>query len=70
MEPVFYVLEAHIESWVLKADHMKAMPGRKNDMADAGWIADLVAHRLVRPSFVPLPPIRRLRDSPDAAACC
>lgn len=61
-KPVFYVLEAHVECWLLNAGHMKAVPGRKTDMADAEWIADLVAHGLVRPSFVPPPPIRRLRD--------
>ncbi len=61
-KPVFYVLESHVECWLLNAAHMKAVPGRKTDMADAEWIADLVAHGLVRPSFVPPPPIRRLRD--------
>lgn len=61
-KPVFYVLEAHVECWLLNAGHMKAVPGRKTDMADAEWIADLVAHGLVRPSFVPPPPVRRLRD--------
>jgi transposase len=61
-KPVFYVLEAHLECWLLNARRMKAVPGRKTDMADAEWIADLIAHGLVRPSFVPPPPIRRLRD--------
>jgi transposase len=41
---------------------MRAVPGRKTDMSDAEWIADLVAHGLVRPSFVPPPLVRRLRD--------
>ncbi|WP_344089134.1 IS110 family transposase, partial [Luedemannella helvata] len=50
------------DCWLLNARHMKAVPGRKTDMTDAEWIADLVAHGLVRPSFVPPPPIRRLRD--------
>jgi transposase len=61
-KPVFYLLEHQFECWLLNAGHMKAVPGRKTDMADAEWIADLVAHGLVRPSFVPPPPIRRLRD--------
>jgi transposase len=61
-KPVFYLLESRFECWLLNAGHMKAVPGRKTDIADAEWIADLIAHGLVRPSFVPPPPIRRLRD--------
>ncbi|NES12269.1 IS110 family transposase [Micromonospora sp. PPF5-17] len=61
-KPVFYLLEDQFECWLLNARHMRAVPGRKTDMADAEWIADLVAHGLVRPSFVPPVPIRRLRD--------
>lgn len=60
--PVFYLLEDRFECWLLNARHMRAVPGRKTDMTDAEWICDLVAHGLVRPSFVPPPPIRRLRD--------
>lgn len=60
--PVFYVLEGRFDCWLLNARHMRAVPGRKTDMTDAEWICDLVAHGLVRPSFVPPPPIRRLRD--------
>lgn len=60
--PVFYTLEGQVECWLLNARHMHAVPGRKTDMTDAQWIADLVAHGLVRPSFVPAPPIRQLRD--------
>jgi transposase len=41
---------------------MRNVPGRKTDVSDAAWIAQLVEHGLVRPSFVPPPPIRRLRD--------
>lgn len=61
-KPVFYLLESQVECWLLNARHMKAVPGRKTDATDAEWICDLVAHGLVRPSFVPPPPIRRLRD--------
>lgn len=60
--PVFYVLEGRFDCWLLNARHMRAVPGRKTDMTDAEWICDLIAHGLVRPSFVPPPPIRRLRD--------
>jgi transposase len=61
-KPVFYLLEDRFECWLLNPRHMRAVPGRKTDMTDAEWICDLVAHGLVRPSFVPAPPIRRLRD--------
>lgn len=61
-KPIFYVLEGRFECWLLNARHMRAVPGRKTDMTDAEWICDLVAHGLVRPSFVPPPPMRRLRD--------
>jgi transposase len=61
-KPVFYTLEAQIDCWLLNARHMRAVPGRKTDMTDSEWICDLVAHGLVRPSFVPPPPIRHLRD--------
>jgi transposase len=61
-KPVFYLLEAQVQCWLLNAQHMKAVPGRKTDVMDAEWIAKLVEHGLVRPSFVPPPPIRQLRD--------
>jgi transposase len=60
--PVFYTLEDAMECWLLNAQHMRNVPGRKSDVADAGWIAQLVEHGLVRPSFVPPPPIRELRE--------
>ncbi|WP_137123586.1 IS110 family transposase [Segeticoccus rhizosphaerae] len=60
-KPVFYALEDHMDCWLLNAAHMKAVPGRKTDVKDAEWIAQLTEHGLVRPSFVPAPPIRRLR---------
>lgn len=59
-KPVFYALEERMECWVLNAAHMKAVPGRNTDVKDAAWIAQLLEHGLVRPSFFP-PPIRRLR---------
>jgi transposase len=61
-KPVYYVLEDAFECWLLNARHLKAVPGRKTDVADAAWIAQLVEHGLVRPSFVPPKPIRDLRD--------
>jgi transposase len=61
-KPVYYVLEDVMECWVVNAQHMRNVPGRKTDVADALWIAQLVEHGLVRPSFVPPPPIRELRS--------
>jgi transposase len=61
-KPVFYLLEDVFECWLLNARHLKKVPGRKSDVSDSEWIAELVAHGLVRPSFVPPRPIRRLRD--------
>jgi transposase len=47
---------------LVNARHVKNMPGRKSDVSDAAWLADLGAHGLVRGSFVPPAPIRQLRD--------
>ncbi len=59
----FYLLEDTIsECWLLNARHMRNVPGRKTDAADAAWIAELVEYGLVRPSFVPPQPIRELRN--------
>lgn len=44
------------------AQHIRNVPGRKTDVSDAGWIADLLAHGLIRSSFVPPAPIQELRD--------
>jgi hypothetical protein len=60
-KPPFYCLEEVMEVWLLNAAHMKAVPGRKTDVRDAEWIAQLLEHGLLAPSFVPPPPIRRLR---------
>lgn len=59
---MFQVLEDQFECWLLNAQHLRNVPGRKTDVKDSEWICDLVAHGLVRPSFVPPPEIRRLRD--------
>ena len=62
LECVFYVLEDAMECWVLNARHLRNVPGKKTDVADAEWICQLVEHGLVRPSFVPPKEIRELRD--------
>ena len=59
---MYYLLEEVIECWLINPQHIKVVPGRKTDVSDAAWIAQLVEHGLVRSSFVPPPPIRRLRD--------
>lgn len=61
-KPVFYLLEDAVEVWLCNAGHIKAVPGRKTDVRDAEWIAQLVEHGLITPSFVPPPLIRELRD--------
>jgi len=60
-KPPFYCLEDHLTVWLLNAAHMKAVPGRKSDVRDSEWIASLLEHGLLAPSFVPPPDIRRLR---------
>jgi transposase len=61
---LFYLLEATegIEPWLLNAQHIKTVPGRKTDVKDCQWICRLVEYGLVRPSFVPPRDIRQLRD--------
>src|SRR5437763_2184679 len=59
---VFQALEGRFECWLLNAHHLRSVPGRKTDVKDSEWICQLVQHGLVRPSFVPPPEIRRLRD--------
>jgi transposase len=58
----YYVLEDSFEMLLVNAAHIKHLPGRKTDTIDAAWIAQLLAHGLLRGSFVPPKPIRRLRD--------
>lgn len=60
--PVYYLLETFVECWLVNPLHIKKVPGRKTDVTDAMWIAQLIQFGLVRPSFVPPAPIRRLRD--------
>jgi len=61
-KPVFHVLDGACEVIVVNAQHMKQVPGRKTDVADAAWIADLLQHGLLRPSFIPSREQRELRD--------
>ncbi len=62
-KPFYYLLEdAGFELMLVNARHVKNLPGRKTDVADATWLAQLGAHGLVRGSFVPPEPIRQLRD--------
>ncbi len=63
-KPFYYLLEdlAGVEVMLVNARYVKNLPGRKTDVADATWLAQLGAHGLVRGSFVPPEPIRQLRD--------
>ena len=63
-KPFYYLLEdlAGVEVMLVNARHVKNLPGRKTDVADATWLAQLGAHGLIRGSFVPPQPIRELRD--------
>ena len=49
-KPVYYLLEDQLEVWLINAEHLHNVPGRKTDVADAAWIAQLVEHGLVRPA--------------------
>lgn len=60
--PVFNILEEGREIMLVNAQHMKAVPGRKTDVKDSQWIADLLRHGLLSASFIPPAPIRQLRD--------
>lgn len=61
-QPLYNLLEDDFEVWVVNAAHIKTVPGRKTDMKDAEWIADLLRHGLLRPSFIPDRPQRELRE--------
>lgn len=60
--PAWHMLEGRFELVLANAQHIKNVPGRKSDVGDAMWIADLLAHGLIRASFVPPAPIQELRD--------
>ena len=56
------ILESQCTVILVNAEHIKAVPGRKTDVRDCEWIAQLLEHGLLRPSFIPPAPIRDLRD--------
>ena len=61
-KPVYNILETNCEVWLVNAQHVKAVPGRKTDVNDAEWLADLLRHGLLRASFVPPLGQRELRE--------
>src|SRR5919204_2717817 len=61
-KPLFNVLEGQCTVWVVNAQHIKQVPGRKPDVSDAAWIAGLLRHGLLRPSFIPAQEQRELRE--------
>jgi transposase len=61
-KPVFNVLEGTFEVYLVNAQHVKHVPGRKTDVTDSEWLAELMLHGLLRPSFIPPKPQRALRD--------
>ncbi|MEW6756538.1 MAG: IS110 family transposase [Candidatus Latescibacterota bacterium] len=61
-KPIFNVLEGSVEVLLVNAQHVKRVPGRKTDVRDAEWLADLLQHGLLKASFIPPAPQRDLRD--------
>ena len=61
-KPIYNLLEDRFAVLVVNAAHIKAAPGRKTDVRDAEWIADLLRHGLLRASFIPDRPQRELRE--------
>ena len=61
-KPVFNLLDGRFEVLVVNAEHVKALSGRKTDVQDAEWLADLLRHGLLRGSFIPSQQLRELRD--------
>jgi transposase len=61
-KPIWNLFEGIFELLLVNAEHIKKVPGRKTDVKDAQWIAELLQHGLLRPSFVPDKPVRQLRD--------
>jgi transposase len=61
-QPVFNLLEGSFGVVLANAHHIKAVPGRKTDVKDCEWLADLLAHGLIRASFIPPADIREVRD--------
>ena len=61
-KPVFNLLDGRFAILVVNAEHVKAIAGRKTDVQDAEWLADLLKHGLLKGSFIPSPVLRELRD--------
>ena len=61
-QPIYALLQGHFELLLVNAQHIKAVPGRKTDTKDAEWLADLLQHGLLRPSFVPPAAQRQVRE--------
>jgi transposase len=61
-KPIFNLLEGNLKVLLVNASHIKGVPGKKTDVKDCEWIADLLAHGLLKGSFIPPEPIRDLRD--------
>jgi transposase len=61
-KPVWHILEGHFSLILANAAQVKNVPGRKSDVNDATWLSDLLAHGLIRGSFVPPEPIQEMRD--------
>ena len=61
-KPIFNLLEGRFEVMLVNAGRLKQVPGRKTDVKDAEWIAQLLQHGLLSPSFIPEPEVRELRD--------
>ncbi len=59
---MFNILESSLEVMLVNAHHVKNVPGRKTDVKDSQWLAELLQHGLLRPSFIPPLPQRDLRD--------
>jgi transposase len=61
-KPIYNLLESRFQLIIVNARHLKIVPGRKSDVKDSEWIADLLRHGLLRPSFIPARPQRELRE--------
>lgn len=61
-KPLYNLLEGQFVVWLVNAQHVKGVPGRKTDVEDCRWLADLMRHGLLKPSFIPPPEIRALRE--------
>jgi transposase len=61
-KPIWNLLDGLFVLQLVNAEHVKKVPGRKTDVKDSQWLAELLQHGLLKPSFVPARPVRQLRD--------